>query len=380
MSSRNVWVNYGVVALCVLVTPALRAQNKPSQRGLQPIPSSSSAAEQQPAQSNPAADLQTGANLTRQGMLAQAIPHLLAAQRAGLDPYAVGVNLGICYLGTSHYKEAISELESLRRSGHKSTVVDNLLAQAYLGDGQTAPALRVFEEAAAASPKDEKLYAYMADACTDHQDYSLGLHIAELGLQQLPNSARLRYEKALFLSRLDRFDEAKPEFDRAAQLAPGSYIGYLALVQKDLFEDNIAGANTLLHEAIKAGHREPQMLSLLGAVLLAEGAAPGQPQFEEARSALEESLRQRPDDSTTQIALGKLYLRDGRYKDAAAHLEIGRRFDPSNPSVYASLATAYNRLGEREKAREISRRMGRLLAEKKIPAAQAPPQTRDARN
>lgn len=373
MVSRNPWVVCGVVAICVLVIPGLRAQTSSRQRGLQPTPSTTADSTRSRSQPNPAADLQTGTQLTRQGMLAQAIPHLLAAQRAGLDPYAVGVNLGICYLGTSQYKQAIKQLESLRSSGHNSTVVDNLLAQAYIGDGQTHPALRVFEEAAAAAPKDEKLYAYMADACTDHQDYALGLHIAEMGLQQLPDSARLHYERAVFLGRLDRFDEAKPEFDRAAQLAPGSYIAYLSLVQKDLFEDNIADANKLLHQAIKAGHREPQMLSLLGAVLLAEGVAPGQPQFAEARSALEESIQQRPGDSTTQIALGKLYLREGRYKDAAAHLEIGRRFDPNNPSVYASLATAYNRLGERHKAREASLQMGRLLAEKKTPAAQPPP-------
>lgn len=363
----------GAVAFCVLVAAALRAQTSQKQRGLQPAPSTGAVARPTPARPTPASELQTGTALTRRGLLQQAIPHLLAAQSAGLDPYAVGVNLSICYLGTGKYKQAIRELESLRGSGHKSTVVDNLLAQAYLGDGQTAPALRVFEEAMAASPKDEKLYAYMADACTDHQDYALGLRIAELGIQQIPDSARLHYEKAVFLGRLDRFDEAKPEFDKAAQLAPGSYIGYLSLVQKDLFEDNLADANRVLHEAIRAGHREYDILSLLGSVLLVEGAVPGQPQFAEAQAALEESAKDRPDYSATQIALGKLYLREGRYKDAATHLEIGRRFDPNNPSVYASLANAYNRLGEHEKAREVSRQMGSLLAEKKAPVAEPRP-------
>jgi tetratricopeptide (TPR) repeat protein len=372
MISRKFPIICSAVALCVFAAPAVRAQTVPAQRELQPIPARSHA-DQPPAHSSPASELQTGTDLTRRGLLHEAIPHLLAAQSAGLEPYAVGVNLGICYLGTSNYKQAIKVLEALRSSGQKSTVMDNLLAQAYLGDGQNAPALRVFEEAAAAAPKDEKLYAFMTDACTDHQDYLLGLRIAELGLQQLPSSARLHYERALFLGRLDRFEEAKPEFDRAAQLAPGSYIGYLALVQKDLYEDNLPDANRLLHEAIKAGHRDYQMLSLLGSVLLFEGAVPGQPQFAEAQAALEESARDRPGYSPTEIALGKLCLREGRYKEAAAHLEIGRRFDPNNPSVYASLANAYNRLGEHEKAREISRRLGRLLAEKKAPAAQPRP-------
>src|ERR1700728_3656776 len=45
-------------------------------------------------------ELDIGADLTRRGSLQEAIPHLLAAQKAGADPYATAVNLGICYLGS----------------------------------------------------------------------------------------------------------------------------------------------------------------------------------------------------------------------------------------------------------------------------------------
>jgi uncharacterized protein HemY len=166
---------------------------------------------------------------------------------------------------------------------------------------------------------------------------------------------------------LDRFDEAKPDFNRAAQLANGDYIGTLARVQKGLYEDDLKGAASLLRQAVKDGHRDYQTLELLGSVLLFEGAVPGQPEFAEAQNALEQSAKEQPGYSATQIALGKLYLREGRYKDAAEHLEIGRRLQPGNPAVYTSLATAYNGLGEREKAREMSRLVGRLLAEKRPP-------------
>ncbi len=359
---------------CLAVLCCLLASFASAQVSVQHGPRSSSPSSppsESPASTTASAtadsELRTGTDLTRRGLLQQAIPHLLAAKREGIDPYAVGVNLGICYLGTGNYKQAIAELELLRASGHKSTIIDNLLAQAYIGDGQTGPAFQVFLEAAAAAPDDEKLYAYMADACTDHQDYELGLRMVNVGLKNLPNSARLHYERAVFLSRLDRFDEAKPDFNRAAQLANGDYIGTLAVVQKDLYEDNLKGATSLLRQAVKDGHRDYQTLELLGSVLLFEGAVPGQPEFAEAQSALEQSAQEQPGYSTTQIALGKLYLREGRYKDAAQHLEIGRRLQPGNPAVYTSLATAYNGLGEREKAREMSRQVGRLLAEKKPP-------------
>lgn len=313
-------------------------------------------------------ELDTGTRLTRSGLLREAIPHLLAAQSAGLAPYATAVNLSICYLGTNQYAKAIDTLEALRKAGSGTPTVDNLLAQSYLGNHEPQAALAAFERAAAAAPKNEKLYAFMADSCTDQQDYELGLRIANMGLKRLPGSARLHYERALFLARLDRFEEARPDFDTAAQLAPSSYIGVLALVQENLYEDNLKTATKLLREAVREGHRDYQTLSLLGSVLLFEGAAPGQPEFAEAQTVLEESARMRPAYSPTQIALGKLYLRDGRYSDAAAHLEIGERLQPNDPAVYAALSTAYRRLGEKEKAAQANAQMARLLIKKKAPA------------
>lgn len=320
------------------------------------------------------AESQTGAQLTAHGYLQQAIPHLLAAQQAGIEPYATGVNLGICYLGTGNYARAIAVLRELNDSGMGSAAVDNLLAQAYIGNAQPQEALDVFHRAAALTPKDEKLYAYLADACSDHKDYALGLRIVDQGLEQLPGSARLHYEKAMFLSQLGSFEESgRPEFDRAAQLAPNSYIGYLARVQEDLYEDDLAAADKVLHEAVQSGHRDYRMLSLLGTVLLHEGAAPGEPRFAEAKNALEESAQDNPVYSATQIALGKVELMENRPQEAIDHLQIGLRLEPDNPAVYANLATAYDQLGDHAQARLMRRQIGRLLAEKPaVPAGKQP--------
>jgi predicted Zn-dependent protease len=320
------------------------------------------------------AEFETGAQLTARGDLVHAIPHLLAAQQAGIDPYATGVNLGICYLGTGNYQQAIAELHALEGSGVSSAAVDNLLAQAYIGNAQPEEALRSFRSAAARSPKDEKLYAYLADACTDHKDYALGLKIVNEGLEQLPDSARLHYEKALFVSQLGSFEQGgRAEFDRAAQLAPNSYIGFLAVVQKDLYEDDLAAADQVLHEAIQAGHRDYRMLSLLGTVLLHEGASPGERRFAEAKNALLQSVQENPGYSATQIGLGKVYLMEGEAQEAVDHLEIGRRLEPDNPGVYASLASAYDRLGDHAQARQMRLEMGRLLAEKPAGTAASRP-------
>lgn len=319
------------------------------------------------------AELQVGTNLTRQGLLKDAIPHLLAAQRGGSDTYATAVNLGICYVGLARYKEGITVLSDVLSAGFKTVAVENLLTQAYLGDRQLKSALNAFQAAVALSPKNENLYAFVADASTDHQDYAMGLYATEEGLRQLPDSARLHYERALFLARLDRMEEAKPEFEKAAELAPGSYIASLATVQKQMYDDDFVSATKLLRDVIHAGHRDYQTLSLLGTVLLHAGALPGEPEFIEAQSDLEESARDHPNYSATQIALGKLYDMEGRFEEARDHLEIGRRQEPANPAVYSYLAHTYRKLGDSEKASAMEEQLSRLLQEKKPPPAHPEP-------
>jgi tetratricopeptide (TPR) repeat protein len=357
---------FAAAVLAVLFWGPARAWSKAQSTATSRTPPASGS-EPQHSTAGPDArtELDTGAQLTVKGYLQQAIPHLLAAQRAGIAPYASGVNLGICYLGTGNYGQAIAVLHALDISGLGSAAVDNLLAQAYIANAQPKDALDAFRRAAALTPRDEKLYSYLADACRDHKDYDLGLTIVDQGLEQMPDSARLHYERALFLSQLGRFEESgSPEFDRAAQLAPNSYIGFLARVQKDLYQDDLAAAEIVLHQAIQSGQRDYRMLSLLGTVLLHEGAAPGQPQFTEAKNALEESAKENPDYSATQIALGKIDLMENLPQEAVDHLEIGRRLEPDNPAVYANLASAYDRLGDHAQARLIREQLGRLLAQK----------------
>ena len=351
-----------VSAGALLLAGAVPAWSSQKPQLSRSVPLSTPNAQHASSATDAQAELQTGSQLTRQGYLEQAIPHLLAAKHAGLDPYAVGVNLGICYLGTEQYQKAISVLESLEASGRGTAAVENLLSQAYISSGHPKKGFHAFLRSARLAPKNEKLYDFLADACTDRKDYTLGLQIVDHGLTELPDSARLHYEKAVFLAEMGSFGRAKPEFDRAARLAPGSYIGYLAQVQKALYEGNLHAADKTLHQAIQAGHRNYRMLSLLGTVLLHEGAMPGQPQFAEAQKVLEESAREQPDYPSTQIALGKIFLMQGKAKQAVAHLQIGRRLEPDDAAVYVNLANAYEMLGDHVKALAMRRQLGRLLA------------------
>jgi len=295
---------------------------------------------------------QRGTALTRQGRFKEAIPHLLAAREGITNPYAPEFNLSLCYLGIGEYDKAIPILDGLRRKGHQTADVENLLAQAFVGKGQRTDALAALQRAAAISPQNEKLFAFVADACADHQDFELGLKVVDIGLRTLPESPRLHYQRGMLLSQMDEFDQAKSDFQLASRIGQGSEIGYLSAAYENLLEGNIADTIRIARQSINQGFQSPMLLTILGQALLRSGITPGQPEFSEAQTALEKSVAERPNDASSQIALGQLYLTASRIDQAIAHLQTARQMRPNQPAIYATLAKAYQKLGDAQQAQE----------------------------
>jgi tetratricopeptide (TPR) repeat protein len=347
-----------LVCLCV-DTQTSMAQGHPS---TDPAGMSQSQTDDRESVLNPSAEaeLQKGTALTRQGAFVEAIPHLLASRGRVANNYAANFNLALCYVATRQSQRAIPLLTDLRASGHDNVDVNNLLAQAYVDESNNERALDALRRAAAFNPANEKLYIFVADACTAKANYALGLQVADLGLTHLPNSARLHFERAMFLSSLDQFDNAKNDFELARSLAPDSDIAFIAASQEAMFEGNIANAVRAARDGISKGHENFMLLTLLGEALLRSGVAPGQPGFDEARRALEMSVSQRADYASSQLTLGKLYLMEGRLNDAITHLEAARQLNRGNTAIYSNLATAYRKQGNPQKAQDVLSMLSKL--------------------
>jgi predicted Zn-dependent protease len=324
---------------------------------------------------SPETELRVGIDLTRQGKFGEAIPHFLVARGHVSDSYAVEFNLALCYLGTGEFSTAISVLKPLS-ANHNNAAVQNLLAQAYIGHNQPQDALAALRRAAALTPDDEKLYAFVADACADHEQYSLGVEVIGLGLQHLPNSARLHFQRGQFLSQLDQQEAAFAEFDTASLLAPASGIGYLAVAQKNFLQGNLREAIRVAREAQSKGRENFLVLGLLGEALIRTGALPGQPDFAEAKSALEKSVAEKPNYAIARISLAYCLLQENRLDDAVQQLEIARALNPRNPAVYSRLAIAYRRQGRMAEADAATAALDRLNTEEAARINSAPGETK----
>src|SRR5258708_2293172 len=138
------------------------------------------------------------------------------AQGRVANEYAADFNLALCYVATGQPGQAIPILTALRDGGHDDVDVNNLLAQAYVGDEQNEKALEALQRASSFTPENEKLYLFVADACMEKREYELGMQVVDLGLHHLPNSARLHYQRGMFLALADEFDVGKKDFEQAS--------------------------------------------------------------------------------------------------------------------------------------------------------------------
>ena len=298
-------------------------------------------------------ELEKGTALTRAGSFVEAIPHLRAALGRVSNEYAARFNLSLSFVATGQPKLAIPMLTALRAAGHDNVEVNNLLAQAYVGDGQNRKALEAFEKASKLAPENEKLYLFVADACMEKQEYAVGIKVVNLGLDHLPNSAQLHYQRAMFLASLDELDAGKKDFAQARLLAPDTDVAFLAGTQEAMLEGDVAEAVRIAREAANKGDHDYQLLTLLGEALLRSGIQPGESEFKEAQQALGKAVAERPNYAGSQLALGKLALLDHRIDDAIAHLETARELNPNDASIYSNLAAAYRRRGDLQKAQEM---------------------------
>lgn len=347
---RQVFVAVLMAAALAFMSPGLNAQRSQRGRG----DDSTSSAE---------IELQKGIALTRSGKFQEAIPHLKAAQGQVTSELAASFNLALCYVATGQFKTAIDVLSDLRAHGQVTADVENLLAQALLGNHQPEEALAAAERAAKMAPKDEKLYVHIVEACMDNGYNDVGLKVVELGQGNLPKSGRLAFEHAMLLVQLDDLDQAKVELQKVTGLSPGSDVAYIAQTQKYLFDGNAKEAKRVAREGIAKGSQHLMLLALYGEAVIQAGVDPADPEFGDARAALEHAVDVRPNYASAQISLGKLYLMEGRVDDAIAHLEEGKRLDPRNPAAYSNLAKAYRSKGNDGQADEMLKLLAKLNQE-----------------
>ena len=285
------------------------------------------------------------------------------AKGGAADPYELGFNTTLAYLKSDQHKLAIDGGEQLLHKGYRKGELYNLLSQAYERAGDTKQAYDALRTATDVDPSEEKNYVDLVALCLDHENFDLGLEIADISVERIADSHRLHLQRGVALAMKGRFEDAEVSFDRAAELAPGRNLPGVALGLILLQQDRVPDAIRVLRKRREQNRDDYMVHWFLGEALNRSGARPGSDEESEAVEAVRKSIALRPDLFQSRVLLGKMLARRGEFDQAVEHLEKARSIDPADVSATYQLAQVYRRKGDAERAKELFAIVGQQKAE-----------------
>jgi len=311
---------------------------------------------------NPAALSQFGECLLETSQASQAVAvfqrWVAASPRSRDARYALAISLQ----AAGQPEEAATELRPLTEGSAADGASLNLLAALYLQLSKVQEAIDTLRRAVELAPTDERNYLDLAALCIDHNAPEIGLEVLDTGLRNVPGSARLLTIRGAVLANMGKTEEAQKDFEEASRVQPDSFYGTIGLSVLFAENERLADAENLLRKRLRNHPQDPVLNYLLADVLVRQGASPGTPAFNEARRALDRSIREQPGFAKSHVALGRLYLKAGDADSAVRELQTGLQLDPRNPAALSHLMLALRKLGRTVEAGAVATRLNELLA------------------
>ncbi len=170
-----------------------------------------------------------------------------------------------------------------------------------------------------------------AQADLDKNDFEAALIPLQKFLAEKPDVAFVHFQLAYALTALQRTDEARAEYQKAAELDPKMAEAQLNLGVL-LLEKDPAAAVAPLRKATELLPAQTRPRFLLGLALERSGDTAG------ATASFEAASRLDPNDVETVIHLGAMYLRNARPADAETKFRHALELQPQSPAALQGLA------------------------------------------
>lgn len=277
------------------------------------------------------------------------------------DDPRVRYNLALALFDAKKPEEAAATLQPLASGSVPDSDVLSLLGAALEDAKDTPGALKVLRRAADLYPREDRHYIDFASICMEHSSLDLGIDVLEVGVKNIPGSARLHASLGALLVRAGQLDRAAEEFETAQKLDPDAAYGNtgmgLALLQSDRLEEAVG----LLRKQWAANPSSAMVAFVLAQALLRTGGEPSAHEFAEAQQLLKKATELNPNYARAHGLLGKNYALTGNTEAAIRELELALRLDPNDRTSAYQLALLYGRTGDTERSRKWQDRVRELI-------------------
>lgn len=272
-------------------------------------------------------------------------------------------NLGLAQVNAKKFAEAVATLQPLANKSAPEPDAVSLLAIAHEGAKQLTEAFDVLRRVINLYPREERLYADLANLCLEHSAIDLGIEVLEVGMKNNPQSARIQTMLGVLLARADRMPKAEEAFRRAEQLAPDAAFGRVGLAVAMLQLGATDEAVKHLRGQLQRTPNDAQVSLMLAQALLQKDSSPAE--MKEAHTLLRSLIARQPNNARAFSLLGKLYLRREETVNAARALETAIKLDPSDRNSTYQLMTVYRKQGRIKDAAALQDRVQKLLDEER---------------
>jgi len=268
------------------------------------------------------------------------------------DPAARSASMmqAVAALRQGRLAEARSLLEGATAL-QDSSEAHRVLGLTYWADSQDDKSIEQLEIAIRGNPRDERSRLALARVLTSAGRDSDAERALRETIHALPDSALARWWLGWGYERLNRFADARREFELvAADAVAGRSQFYASIGRLAGGAADVPGAIAAFARAVSASPNDPIVHKYLAGALLQQDRA------DEAFVELVAALLIDPLDADAHAGVGQIHLDAGRYDQAVGALRRAVELSANDAEARYALATALMRLGNTQEAvRELER-------------------------
>lgn len=286
------------------------------------------------------------------GKYRDSIPFFEKARQVAKDNYDNSYQLAIAYERAGDYTKASALVEALKAKGENGDL-HRLAAEIDEKTGNLMAAAEEYERAVRTDPSERNYFEWGSELLL-HRAIWQAREVFEAGAKEFPNSARMQTAlgTALFAGAL--YDDAALRFCKASDLDPQNTEPYIFMGKIE-----IASPSPLIcveQKLEKFAGQEPgnALASYFYAMAIWKRHTHGldDPSFARVKSLLSKAVTLDPKCSDALLQLGNLDSSRGDYKTAINLYAQAIEANPQLNEAHYRLGVAYDRVGDRARARQ----------------------------
>jgi tetratricopeptide (TPR) repeat protein len=259
--------------------------------------------------------------------------------------------------------DALGTLAPLLQTDNPDAGTLELASTAYEDSKDTSLAVTTLRQAILLEPRNVNLYLDFVNISYTHGSFQVGIDVINDGLDLLPKAAPLYFARGVLYVELVQYDKAEADFEKAYELDPVQSLSAAAQGLAAAQQNDFDRALSKVQASLARKPNDALMLYLEADILAAKNADPGSPDFELAVRSARKAVALEPSLAPARGVLAKLYLKQGKYREAVEQCRKALASDPTDQKVVYHLIQALRKTGNTDEIPELLKRLALLREE-----------------